>query len=117
MYCEIKARIANLISLIFCVVAISANYHWIMTLFVVVLAVIEAIHTFFGDITKSYRLLRNRIFFRVYATSLILFFITSLLAFFIVNLNGRISLLSIAIAFISNFIADNTRNRELKNKK
>ncbi len=98
-------------------IAISVNYHWIMTLFVVVLAAIEAIHTFFGDITKSYRLLRNSIFFRVYAASLILFFITSLLASFIVNLNGRMSLLSICTAFLFNFIADNIRNKELKNKK
>ncbi len=117
MYYEIKTRIANLISFLFCLLAIFINYSRIMTFFVIGLSVIELIHISFGDITKSYRLLGKKSFSLVYFISLIIFSLLCLIIFFILSLNGKIYIASIFIAFIFDFIANYARFRKIKNRR
>jgi hypothetical protein len=115
---EKNARSANLISLLFCLIAIWINFIAIVTFLVAVLAIVQVIHIVFGDITKSYRLLRKKQFLRIYAFALILF-ILSYLAVFVVNLKGRIYFSAILIAFVADFIANKIRAGKVRriNKK
>lgn len=114
---EIRARLANFISLLFCLVAISINLFTIITFFVVILTLLEAGHLLFGDVTDSYRLLRKKKFLEFYIASLILFSLSYLLILFIVDLYGKIYFTSIFIAFISDFIANKIRIGNLKKNK
>lgn len=114
---EKRARIANLISLLFCFLAVFINYHRIITLFVIGLSVIELIHVFFGDITQSYMLLGRKQFLRIYLASIILFFLLCFTVFFILSLKGKVYISSIFAAFLFDSIANYARFRKIKNRR
>lgn len=121
---EKKARILNLISLIFCFIAILINFLPVITFLVVILAILQFIHIIFGDVTKSYRLLRKKQFLRLYILVLIIFSALDSLILFILNfsLSTRVYFASILISFLADFAANKIRVQKLnkikrKNKK
>lgn len=115
---EKSARAANLISLFFCLIVISIDYVRIITIFIIVLAILQTIHIIFGDVTDSYRLLRKKRFLRLYTISLAIFSFLDLLILFIINfsLNTKIYFFSILLSFLADFIANKLRVRRLDYK-
>lgn len=110
---EKYARIANFLSLIFCAIAIIINFNSIITFLVGILALLQTIHIFFGDVTDSYRLLRKKRFVRLYTVTLIIFSLLDLFTLFLFGLRERIYFLAILIAFLADFTANKMRVRKL----
>ena len=111
---ERKAVFANIAGLAFCITAIAINYNFFITLLVCVLAILQLVHSIFGDFTTSYKLLRKRNFFIFYL--LLLFLVSFLIIFIFFLVEAKIYFLCILFAFWLDFFANKTRNKKRTNK-
>lgn len=106
---EKRARIFNLISLVFCVISLYLNLSLTINILVLILLALQIIHLFFGDVTDSYRLLRKKKFLRFYTLALFVFFFLALFAIALLELKFKLYFTFLLLSFIPDFLANKIR--------
>lgn len=110
---EKKARTANFVSLAFCLIAISIKLKSPLNYIIGVLALLQILHLFFGDVTDSYRLLRKKMFLRFYAYILVLFSLLLVIILLIGDITNRLYFFIALLAFLGDFTANKIRVKQL----